>query len=188
MPTDAEETPGQFATWLESTAQALGYTSDSALAKALEVKQSTVSRWKRSATAKPSTEHLLRISKLFRIQLEPLLVLSGHVPADAVGQSEMPPAAVTATERQIADAEVPDEVRELLRRYWDARTREEQSRLTDLIALIIDARAAEKVPAHHVRTAVELVETGVESHVLGTLLQAREAYAGLKRRPAKTRR
>lgn len=175
----AEETPGQFATWLEATAQALGYTSDSALAKALSVEQSTVSRWKTSATARPSIDQLLKIGKLFGIRLEPLLVLSGHAPADAVGVSELPAQPTSAAERQIVDAD--PEVQELLRQYWGARMREEEIRLAWLMVHVSEVQAAQKVPAGKRQSAIELVSTNVQTHVSDVLTRAFEAYAAPKR-------
>jgi transcriptional regulator with XRE-family HTH domain len=101
------EGPNAFASWLGTMGAALGYTNDAQLAKALEVNQSIVSRWRRGS--QPSAAHLWRVGRLFRTDLEALLVLSGHIPAlpDEQSAPQVSPSdeALAAAHRRIVKLE-----------------------------------------------------------------------------------
>jgi transcriptional regulator with XRE-family HTH domain len=79
-PTSEEATyssPTEFAEWMVSTSRILGYTSNSELARALNVPQPTVSRWK--GGMRPGVDHLLKFSSLFGIELKALLAMAGYI-------------------------------------------------------------------------------------------------------------
>ncbi|WP_433699074.1 helix-turn-helix domain-containing protein [Nocardiopsis sp. CA-288880] len=119
-----------FADWLFNTGRALGYTTNSALARALGVPQPTVSRWKTGS--KPSVEHLVKISELFGVELKLLLVLAGYMKGDV---RDIPLEAPTSkAERLIAESEVGEAAEALLSSFWGRRQDEELKRLEKLVA------------------------------------------------------
>lgn len=120
MPPEAPE----FAAWLISTGRALGYTTNTALAKAIGVPQPTVSRWK--GGSKPSVEHLVKISELFGVELKTLLVLAGYMQGD-VGKALRPPR--SQGDRIIDEMSAPQAYKEDLRAFWQQREAEELDRL-----------------------------------------------------------
>lgn len=129
-----------FSEWVTSTGRALGYTNNAALARALGVQQSTVSRWKTGS--KPSVEHLNKISELFGVDLKVLLVLAGYIEAAPLSPEELQPAAArTNAETMIDAADLTGEQKELLQRFWVQRLEEEESRLTDVIAFVERVKA-----------------------------------------------
>lgn len=119
----------RFADWLIATGRAMGYATYTSLAQALGVPQPTVSRWK--AGAKPSVEHLVRISELFGIELKTLLVLSGHMKGDVSSEQLGPPP--SEADRMINESGLEEAFKEVLRNFWRERMREERSRLQSLI-------------------------------------------------------
>lgn len=72
-----------FGPWLIATRKAMGFRTNSALANALDIPQPTISRWQ--SGAKPSVEHLVKLSDLFGVELKTLLILSGHMAGTADG-------------------------------------------------------------------------------------------------------
>lgn len=157
--------PSDFADWLSRTARGLGYTSDIQLARALGIQPSTISRW-RTKGLRPSVEHLLRISKLFGINIVPLLALAGHVPPEAVADSEVPepPSPVTETVRRIEDAQLDDLYKKILLAYWDRRLEEERNRVYAMIDLFESWQAKQKRPDAGTR-ALKLLDTRLPAHV-----------------------
>lgn len=73
----------EFALWLDMTASAMGFKNDAALAKALGINPSSISRWK--SGMQPRVSHLAKVSEIFGVDLKPLLVISGHLEAKADG-------------------------------------------------------------------------------------------------------
>ena len=122
-----ETPPSPFANWLIDTGKALGYTTNTALAKALGIPQPTVSRLKTGS--KPSVEHLVKISELLGVELKTLLVLSGHMKGD-VDKEARPP--LSPAERVIAESDLGELGRELLTSFWTWREAEELGRLRSL--------------------------------------------------------
>lgn len=123
-----------FIEWLTPTARALGYARDSDLARALEVDQSVVSRWKKGS--QPSVKHLARISELTGTQLEPLLVLAGYLHPSRARHAKTPEPTATPGERIIKKSPMPDVLKNELRAYWSQRMREERNRLAHLVDII----------------------------------------------------
>lgn len=123
--------PLSFARWLTDMSRALGYAREADLARALGLPQSTVLRWRKGS--RPSVEHLVRVSRVLKTELEPLLVLSGHVDADlgvdVRARPPEPPSPRTETVRRIEEADLPEEMKEVLRQYWDKRLQEERARV-----------------------------------------------------------
>ncbi|TDC52865.1 transcriptional regulator [Actinomadura sp. KC345] len=123
--------PLSFARWLADMSRALGYPREADLARALGLPQSTVSRWRKGS--RPSVEHLVRLSRVLKTELEPLLVLSGHVDADigidVLSRPPEPPSSRTETVRRIEEADLPEDMKEILRQYWDRRLAEERGRV-----------------------------------------------------------
>lgn len=117
-----------FSEWLVHTGTALGYRTNTSLAKALDVPQPTVSRWK--SGSKPSVEHLVKLSELFGVELKTLLVLAGYMKGD-VDKKSRPP--LTAPERIINESEAGDIAKELLSSFWAWREAEELDRLRLLV-------------------------------------------------------
>ena len=102
----SEKEPSPFADWLDGMARAFGYPRDADLARKLQLRQSTVSRWRKGA--RPSVEHLLRVAALFGTNITVLLKLAGYIPMDfELDEVPEPPSAKTETVRRIADAELP---------------------------------------------------------------------------------
>ena len=82
----------EFGSWLNATRKAMGFPTNSALARALDIPQPTISRWQ--SGAKPSVEHLVKVSELLGVGLKTLLILSDHMSgnADGVDLAEVGPA------------------------------------------------------------------------------------------------
>lgn len=127
----------RFWEWLSRTAVGLGYPTEAALARALDISPSTVFRWRTGS--RPTIKHLLGISRTFGIKLEALLVLSGHAPADAVGDPKppLPLEPVTPAERIILDADLDSHLEAIMQKYWESRILEERKRLEMLIELLM---------------------------------------------------
>jgi transcriptional regulator with XRE-family HTH domain len=142
----AEAPPG-FADWLISTGRALGYTTNTALAKAIGVPQPTVSRWK--SGSKPSVEHLVKISELFGVELKLLLVLAGYMKGDP--QDVQPTAPLTSAERIILKSEVDEPLKDLLLWFWSARQAEELHRL----GVILEGATSAVDPEHNYTPATK---------------------------------
>lgn len=77
-----------FGSWLTATRKAMGFPTSSSLARKIGIPQPTISRWQ--SGAKPSVEHLVKISDLFGIDLKTLLILSGHMQGDTEGVTDPP--------------------------------------------------------------------------------------------------
>ncbi|WP_168221167.1 transcriptional regulator [Actinomadura sp. WMMA1423] len=150
--------------------RALGYAREADLARALDLPQSTVSRWRKGS--RPSVEHLVRVSQLLKTQLEPLLVLAGHVDP-AVGANirstpPEPPEHRTETVRRIEEADLSEDMKETLRRYWDRRLIEERARVYRFIDQFSDAiePSMEEMKSWLARA----YETDLPAHVTSTFL------------------
>lgn len=120
-----------FADWVSTTARGFGYKTDAALAQAIGVQQSTVTRWRHGN--QPQIKHLVALAYLFRMRIDPLLAMSGHVPADLLGDSEPAGPPMTESVRRIRDAPLADMQKDALTRYWNKRLDEERSKLFHLI-------------------------------------------------------
>lgn len=118
-----------FADWLIATGRAMGYSTYTALANAIGVPQPTVSRWK--SGAKPSVEHLVKISELFGIELKTLLVLSGHMKGEVSPRDLQPPP--SEAERVIGESPLEKRLKEKLLDFWEQRMQEEHQRLRELV-------------------------------------------------------
>ena len=130
-----ENPPSSFSDWLVTTGRAIGYTTNTALARALGIPQPTVSRWK--AGSKPSVEHLVKISDLFGIELKTLLILSGHMKGEVSPGKLAPPP--SEAERMIAESPMEESLKKVLRDFWKERMREERDRLQNLIQGTLNA-------------------------------------------------
>lgn len=136
-----------FADWLAAMSKALGYTREADLARALDVPQSTVLRWRRGS--RPSIDHLARLSAVLRTDLVALLQLVGHIEPGFVGAIVEPPTRRTETERRIDDAEISDDAREALRQYLAARAVEEDLRVRALLAHHADGDDEDRLDRIH---------------------------------------
>lgn len=122
-----------FSEWITSTGSALGYTNSASLARALNIQQSTISRWK-TKNSQPSVEHLSRISQLFGVDLKVLLVLAGYIEAVPPSPDELRAAPRrTRAEEMIGEADLDPHLEEFVREYWSARMEEEHARLAGMI-------------------------------------------------------
>jgi transcriptional regulator with XRE-family HTH domain len=121
----------EFTDWLDTTVRALGYRNDAELARALDVDQSVVSRWRTGS--QPNVSHLGKIGQILGIALEPLLVLSGHCEPSMVRNPNM---LITAAERTIDAADLDKKTKQQLRDYWTSRMDEEHERLGQIIAVL----------------------------------------------------
>lgn len=163
-----EATP--FARWLAGMSRALGYTREADLARALELPQSTVMRWRKGS--RPSVEHLVRVSRVLKTQLEPLLVISGHVEPglgfEFGDQPPEPPSPRTETVRRIEEAELPEDMKMILRQYWDKRLTEERARV---YRFITQFSSAEDVPFEEMKGwLASAYETELPLHVTSAFL------------------
>lgn len=119
----------KFADWLIATGRAMGYATHTSLAKAIGVPQPTVSRWKTGA--KPSVEHLVKISELFGIELKTLLILSGHMKGEVSSEELALP--ISEAERLVDESPLEEALKEALRDFWKERMQEEHARLQELL-------------------------------------------------------
>lgn len=163
-------TPSSFIDWLTAMTRALGYNRDSELARALQVDQSIVSRWRKGS--RPSVEHLARVSALTGTPLEPLLVLADYVSASAVRNATVPepPAPTTPGERVIKEARIPDVLKNELRGYWSHRMREERARLSNLVQ-ILEQTAGGKLTQEGIldQIAAKVFVSDLSNHVVELL-------------------
>lgn len=126
-----------FADWVSATAKGLGYRTDAQLAAAIGVTQSTVTRWRQGQ--QPQIKHLVELARLFKMKIDPLLAMSGHVPHDLLDATEPPGPPVTESVRRILDAPLSEMQKHALQTYWNHRLDEERSRLSDLIDGIVES-------------------------------------------------
>jgi hypothetical protein len=119
-------------------------------------------RWRKGS--RPTIEHLLRISQTFGVNLESLLVLSGHAPTGSLGdvQPPPPPQSVTPTERIILNADLDEHLESIMQDYWKNRIEEERGRVRKLVKLLTE----DSVPLSDERFSAELGE------ILGSRLPA----------------
>ncbi len=151
-----EETPS-FAEWLFSTGRVLGYSSNSALARALGVPQPTVSRWK--SGSKPSVEHLVKISELFGVELKLLLVLAGYMRGDVQDIARQAP--TSAADRLITESGVGDAAETLLTTFWAERQEEELKRLEKLVEGIRES--VRLTGGYDLRSMEQWIDDGLDS-------------------------
>lgn len=123
------EAEATFSEWLFSTGRVLGYTTNSSLARALDVPQPTVSRWKTGS--KPSVEHLVKISELFGVELKLLLVLAGYMKGDVRDIERQAPR--SKADRLIAESKVGESAQAALSDFWARRQDEELRRIGKLV-------------------------------------------------------
>jgi transcriptional regulator with XRE-family HTH domain len=173
-----------FANWVTVTAKSLGYRTDAQLAAAIKVQQSTVTRWRQGK--QPQIRHLVEIARLFKMPIDSLLVLSGHVPEDLIGDTRPAGAPMTESVRRIRDAPLTDMQKDALQAYWSHRLDEERSRLNDLIEGIIESedRSRQDVGSW---TARVLVLAGDTDRVAHTYQLLRKLFA-IDAAPRKRRR
>ncbi|WP_326645069.1 hypothetical protein OG884_12065 [Streptosporangium sp. NBC_01755] len=185
-----EDTTSVFADWVTATARALGYRSDAQLADALSVQQSTVTRWRKGS--QPQIKHLVELSKLFKMKIEPLLVLSGHVPPELLSNATVSPSPEpqSVAQRMIEEAKLPSEVKEVFRHYWQLRLKEEWKRLSELMNLMSEMAKGDMPPKEFEKRAVSALDTKVSTHLLQAVNQARarqEALAQSRKRARNSR-
>ncbi|MBB4699328.1 helix-turn-helix transcriptional regulator [Sphaerisporangium siamense] len=164
--------PNPFWSWLHTHAGGLGYRSEARLARALDVSPTTVMRWKRGA--KPSIDQLLKIGEVLGVKLEPLLVLSGLVPAEALGNPDMPvsPSPVTPGERLIIGSGLDQHLQDLLQKYWKSRLSEERSRVEKLIDMMkSDIRLAMLDNTAASQMLSKLPQSDLQEHLTEVILQ-----------------
>jgi transcriptional regulator with XRE-family HTH domain len=168
---------GNFSDWLTAMAKAMGYGTDAALSDALGISQSTILRWRQGS--KPSIRHLASLSRVLGTRLEPLLVLTNHVSADAFGMNidtPEPPSAITETVRKIKDSTLGEPLKERLMEYWELRLNEERGRLYALIkALEEEERTGTDNPLDPVE-AYRLMKTDMPKHFADTVMFARSYF------------
>jgi transcriptional regulator with XRE-family HTH domain len=117
--------PNPFMRWLTTMGKAFRCPRDSDLARALQVPQSTIHRWR--SGSRPTVEHLARVGRLFGTGIEPLLVLAGYIPA---GDYERPVSELSLTEQALDAA--------------NRRNAELEQLLAELRAELTAARGAER--------------------------------------------
>lgn len=179
-PVPAEPLP--FIQWLDGMARAYGYMRDADLARGLGLPQSTVSRWRRQG-ARPSVEHLVKISALFRTDLVPLLALTGHANLgdDPLAMPPEPPLKpMSEVERRIRDADIPPRVRRALSRYWRQRMEEEEGRVFAILGDTAPDRHASELDA--LRWLTKLFETDLPTHVAEIFMEIVKLYGNQPQR------
>jgi transcriptional regulator with XRE-family HTH domain len=123
--------------WLGQRMSLLGYRTSSDLARAAEVPDSVISRW-RSGSTTPSLTQLRRLQVPLRAPLVELLVAAGLLTADEARLQA--PSAPQPEMRDVRDAierdpVLTDDLKHLLQTQYDAmvalaRAREDQGRLS----------------------------------------------------------
>ena len=170
-----------FASWLGTMGAAMGYPTDATIAKALGITQSNVYRWKVKGS-RPTVEHLWQLSRLFRTDLEALLVLTGHIPAPAdddpvaeAGAAPLDQALAAAHERIVA---LETEVAALRFAATSARTRLDRA-LGGEPPLTREEQTAEVI-AHHKELRATLPHRPDDPGVGAELLEEMTALAPLR--------
>ncbi|MEV0351552.1 helix-turn-helix transcriptional regulator [Nonomuraea sp. NPDC050680] len=173
----------EFYDWLSATARGHGYASDAALAEALELQQSTVSRWRKGT--RPHITHLVKLGRLFRMSIEPMLVLTGHVPHDLLGNAEPPAPPTSPTVREIQEAPLPDNIKGVLLQYWDQRLNEEQARVGELLEVFKSADGSALTPAA-TADAFALASSDLPQHFADAMREAAHVLESVGRRTRRT--
>ncbi|UBU11623.1 helix-turn-helix domain-containing protein [Nonomuraea gerenzanensis] len=176
-----------FAEWVSTTAKGLGYRTDAQLAAAIGVQQSTVTRWRQGN--QPQIKHLVELARLFKMKIDPLLALSGHVPADLLSDAAPPGLPMTESVRRIRDAPLTPMQKDALQNYWNHRLDEERSRLNNLIEGIVESerRGRQEVAVWAGRALVLAGHSDRAAHttqLLGTLFAVEAAPRKRRRRTA----
>ncbi|WP_157251059.1 helix-turn-helix domain-containing protein [Nonomuraea typhae] len=174
----------EFADWLSTTARGLGYRTDAQLAAALEVQQSTVTRWRKGN--QPQIKHLIEMARLFQMPVAPLLVLAGHVPADLLGGVEPAGLPMTESVRRIRDAPLTDLQKKALTVYWDKRLADERQKLSYLIDWIAAGDSTSRQEAGD--SLLDLITQGVRSQAATHLMELIETLVAIEATPRKRRR
>lgn len=168
---------GNFSEWLTAMAKAMGYGTDAALSDALGISQSTILRWRQGS--KPSIRHLASLSRVLGTRLEPLLVLTGHVSADAFGantETPEPPSAITETVRKIKDSTLGDSLKARLLEYWDLRLGEERGRLYALIKALEEEKLTGSENSLDVAETYRLMKSDLPKHFADLMTAARSYF------------
>lgn len=152
-----------FADWLAAMSRALGYGREADLARALDIPQSTVLRWRRGS--QPSIRHLARLSTVLRTDLVALLQLTGHIEPGFTSPPVLP-SGRTVTERRIDDAEITAQAKDALRTYLTDRMAEEETRIVTLLAHLAEG--------WDVSTLDQLLQTDLPVHVARALRSLEE--------------
>ncbi|MGW4641830.1 helix-turn-helix domain-containing protein [Sphaerisporangium sp. NPDC004334] len=178
-----EPATSAFADWVNATARGLGYRTDAQLAGAIGVQQSTITRWRQGA--QPQIKHLVELARLFKMRIDPLLAMSGHVPPDLLGDARPSGPPVTESVHRIRAAQITDESRKLLFNYWDDRLSEERARLYLLIEWIADVeREGPGTRETLIGSIADLLQSDLEVQVMQLLFE----IAGVETRSRKRRR
>ncbi|GAA0947602.1 helix-turn-helix transcriptional regulator [Nonomuraea longicatena] len=168
---------GNFSEWLTAMAKAMGYGTDAALSDALGISQSTILRWRQGS--KPSIRHLASLSRVLGTRLEALLVLTGHVSADAFGantDTPEPPSATTEAVRKIKDATLGEPLKERLLKYWELRLGEERGRLYALIKALEEEELKGPEGSLDVAEAYRLMKSDLPKHFADLMTAARRYF------------
>ncbi|MEU7742007.1 hypothetical protein [Nonomuraea sp. NPDC049158] len=173
-----------FADWVSTTAKGFGYKTDAALAQAIGVQQSTVTRWRQGN--QPQIKHLVALAYLFRMRIDPLLAMSEHVPADLLSDADPPGPPMTESVRHIRDASLSDNHKEALTRYWDQRLNEERQKLYRLISYLEQSEEAPKQAAGD--ELLHMLRLTVQTHAGHHLTELVEATMSVEASLRKRRR
>jgi len=170
------DAPPSFSEWLNSTGRALGFPTSAALARALGIQQSTVSRWK-TKNSQPGVEHLAKISDLFGVELKSLLVLAGYLEASP-GIATAPAVHISFEESMINGLSLSERFKDVARGFWAERVAEERSRLASFLLGLEEAVVSANVPDldEPDRTwAAQISDTRVARQVGSALLALEDA-------------
>lgn len=163
-----QQTRPTFVEWLNNVSLAAGYSSTTALAQRLGVSQSTVSRWK-TRSARPGIDHLVKLSKLFKVELTALLVIADYIDpeaADVTPESYYPEPSTrdTAVSAGVL-AELEGDQSEAIYRFWNRRLQEEETRLQEALEMTRGVAQFGADPAVIRRHWPRLLSTDLSKHV-----------------------
>ncbi|MEU7861174.1 helix-turn-helix transcriptional regulator [Nonomuraea sp. NPDC049141] len=176
--------PNAFAEWVSAVAKSFGYKTDAQLAAAIGVQQSTVTRWR--SGNRPQVKHLVELARLFSMKIDPLLAMSGHVPADLLNDASPPGPPMTESVRRIRDASLSDFQKEALSLYWEQRLDEERHKLYTVIAYL---EGSEDAPKHDVGTELlRVIAFAGRQESLFHLTDLMETLVSVEAAPRKRRR
>jgi transcriptional regulator with XRE-family HTH domain len=138
----AERRDVSWADWLGERMDALGFDTNSDLARATGVPDSVISRWRTSGTT-PSIGQLRRLQSALQVSLVELLVAAGHLTADEAGVTSFtaPARVIRGTRDAIGqDRELDDDLRHLLELQYDAMLAVARARTPTRTAPTVDEK------------------------------------------------
>ena len=129
-----------FGQWLSDRMAQCGYDTDLALAHEIEIRDTTIGRWRKDR-AKPSIDQLRKLADALKVGIPELLVRSGHATSDELGlDAEMFEQQLDPGLAMIDESNLEESVKSYLRASWLTQMRQARNRLASQIEVLEQTR------------------------------------------------